>query len=646
MKSTAKLFSILLAAALILSVGLCPAYADDDPTGTITIKNPEKGISGSGGSYFETYSVYTDYYLFRILDLTGQDTSDPADRIYDAVSYTVAEKWEGFFTPAEDPADNPAGVGYLIAEADATAEQKASLNQIYFNGAVFYLNLTESNVAEFANAATRYAITATESVYTFADHYESVDEDAGDEIVIPELPLGYYLIVPWEFTNTFGTEPTEHSQGSIAALTSTVPNATIYPKAGRPTITKADDTISADIGQTVTYTITGKVPNTAGLTSYTYRFEDTMTSGLTYQNDLEITISPAEGEPIDITNNEGVVVSVERKAKWGTLSDYFTVLKVTVPVTDYQEYIGAEIKLVYSAVLNDNAIANNAERGSSRHEVNTVKLYYGHNPDSLALPQTLAEEVYTASIYIYKYTGEMTPDVYISRAEFEALDETEQAFYYVVDNPEEGKEYIKPAGTGTPLPGAKFALMNSEGKYLKYTMGTKQVYDSETVQPIQVPSIQKVSWVTVDGAPTPTTTVVTDAMAGALAAAAKAGTITAVESDAEGRAAFEGIHDDSYRLVEIEAPAGYNRVPAPQIIEVQGIDRDYEGNELGKTENIADVYASMDSSSDAFSSVLNQSGALLPVTGGIGTTLLYTVGGTMTLAAAALLLTRKKRSES
>ncbi len=352
MKSTAKLFSILLAAALILSVGLCPAYADDDPTGSITITNPTPQNNAYHWVNEHDYhaQIFSDYYLYRILDLTGQDTSDPADGTYDAVSYTVAEKWKGFFTPAEDPADNPAGVGFLIAEADATAEQKAELNQILINGALFYLNLTESNVAEFANAATKYALMRQHQYEgrNFPDGGVSPPDislsGAGEPITVEDLPLGYYLVVPEEyFGATFSTDMNEFSSGSIASLTSTVPNATVKIKAARPSIEKTDDAVSADIGQVVHYTITGKVPNTLGYENYLYQIMDSMSYGLTFQDDISVTITypdPETGEPaslqVDFDQEALQSGSCSNSGNWYGLSGD-NGLKVTIPGNNYQD---------------------------------------------------------------------------------------------------------------------------------------------------------------------------------------------------------------------------------------------------------------------------------------------------------------------
>ena len=43
--------------------------------------------------------------------------------------------------------------------------------------------------------------------------------------------------------------------------------------------------------------------------------------------------------------------------------------------------------------------------------------------------------------------------------------------------------------------------------------------------------------------------------------------------------------------------------------------------------------------------VVNHSGAVLPSTGGIGTTIFYVVGGVLVLAAIILLVTKKRMSE-
>ena len=84
-----------------------------------------------------------------------------------------------------------------------------------------------------------------------------------------------------------------------------------------------------------------------------------------------------------------------------------------------------------------------------------------------------------------------------------------------------------------------------------------------------------------------------------------------------GNAVIKGLKAGQYSLVEEVAPNGYNKLTAPKTVTI-GV------NESG----IADVY--------------NFTGAQLPSTGGIGTTIFY-VGGGILIAAAGILLVTKKR---
>lgn len=99
-------------------------------------------------------------------------------------------------------------------------------------------------------------------------------------------------------------------------------------------------------------------------------------------------------------------------------------------------------------------------------------------------------------------------------------------------------------------------------------------------------------------------------------------------TDANGEIEIEGLDSDSYLLREIKAPDGYNKLSAAIEVKVNGAVRDETTNTL--TYSIATT------------EVNNQSGAELPSTGGIGTTIFYIAGGVLVLAAVVLLVTRKR----
>ena len=569
-KSASKLLGIVLIIALVMSMGISSAFAAGE--GSLTVKNSEVG---------------TTYNFYRILDLTGQDTAeDEETELYNAVVYKLNTKWKAFWTTG-------AGASYLVAE------NSGNLATINVDGTIKYINITDSNKVAFTNAAMKYAI--DNSIET-----DSTANGAAEDVSVTGLDLGYYLMIPVDATDE---KVNPLTTGSIASLTSTIPSGDIYVKATKPSIDKVDDVISADIGQTVTYTVTGKMPNTSGTASYVYKLTDTMTEGLTFNKDVVVTIA---GVADPITSQCTIDYTTDTQG--------FT---CTIPVANLQgengANIGKTITLTYTAVVNDNAVERDEDH-------NTVKLTYGRDPNHLEESTPISEEVYTAKIEIYKYTGDLSDAQYAAESAYADATAAAAAGYskYSGGDASADKYWVKPAATGTPLANAQFALMNSEGKYYKYTAAT------ETTP-------AKVEWVEVSGAPTSGTANVTDAQAAALAAAT---TITTKTTTADGAAAFPGIKDGTYYLVEFAAPAGYNRLETPQAVVVTGTDADALNE--NKVENKADATGEFDKANNAKANVLNQTGTVLPSTGGIGTTLFYAIGGVMVLAAVVMLIAKKR----
>lgn len=93
-----------------------------------------------------------------------------------------------------------------------------------------------------------------------------------------------------------------------------------------------------------------------------------------------------------------------------------------------------------------------------------------------------------------------------------------------------------------------------------------------------------------------------------------------------------GLKQGSYTLSETKAPQGYNMATAPTTIDV---DPKYENDDPNEK-----LIGLMDGSG----TVVNNSGAELPSTGGMGTTILYIVGGILVVAAIAFLAVRRRSS--
>lgn len=151
------------------------------------------------------------------------------------------------------------------------------------------------------------------------------------------------------------------------------------------------------------------------------------------------------------------------------------------------------------------------------------------------------------------------------------------------------------------LEGAKFVLQNNQDKYYQYVEATETT--SATV-----------NWV--DD--------VKDA--------------TEVTTDKNGYAEFKGLKDGTYYLVETEAPAGYNLLAERVEVFVNGIKEEITTGTDGATGATVGGYALTTTQA-----VENSTGAILPGTGGIGTTIFY-AAGIILMAGAVFFVVRRKRA--
>ena len=113
--------------------------------------------------------------------------------------------------------------------------------------------------------------------------------------------------------------------------------------------------------------------------------------------------------------------------------------------------------------------------------------------------------------------------------------------------------------------------------------------------------------------------------------------VTIATSDADGKVYFYGLADGEYYAVETKAPAGYNLLQNPIKLLV-GI-AEQNGNESTETAAEGEAVAHPIN----IYPVENRAGAVLPETGGMGTTLLY-VGGSLLLLMAFVSLVAKRKA--
>ena len=110
-----------------------------------------------------------------------------------------------------------------------------------------------------------------------------------------------------------------------------------------------------------------------------------------------------------------------------------------------------------------------------------------------------------------------------------------------------------------------------------------------------------------------------------------------VEVVIAGDIVLNGLDVGTYYLVETEAPAGYNKLDRAIKVEITRNANDLGSNNIGYTSN--GVY---DAVTGGGYQVINKTGGILPSTGGVGTTLFYIAGGALVVAAAVVMVTRKR----
>ena len=316
MKTMRKLFTVLLALAMTLALAVSAFAAD---TGSITITNPQ-------GDH--TYTAY------KIFDVTYSG---------DNYSYTISGT-EAAFNTVKTYADVAANGLNLTAVAN-TNKYNVSI------GAGF-------SAASFAqHLKTNAGSLGTGTAFTKVDNTMKASG----------LALGYYFV--------------SGTSGAVCEL-ATAKDIQIRDKNEVPQIEKSvdDNDGTVEIGQVLTYTITGKVPSTKGYTEFTYQVTDTMTEGLTFNNDVKVAIGGTDvTADATITNNEnGFVASVN--------------------MTKYQDKIDAPVLITYTATVNEKAI-------QSEKETNTATLKYSNNPaDKTSFKESSVEvEVFSFNIVINKY---------------------------------------------------------------------------------------------------------------------------------------------------------------------------------------------------------------------------------------------------
>lgn len=486
MKKMKKMVSLMLAMVMVLAMTVT-AFAEEN-TYSITINNSTEGHT------YEAYQIFTG-------DLS-------ANKVLSNIVW-----------------------GSGVSEAGQTALGNAAAKAETLK--------SEEDAKAFAKEVAPYLTTAAGSANTVTD----------EKYVISGLAAGYYLIKDKDDSVPAGNDSyTEYIIKVVGDVTTT-------PKSDVPEVEKKvkdindstddaktdwQDSADYDIGDSVPFQLKATLAdNVSSYTTYKVVFHDTLSKGLTYNNDAKVYIDGKETDGFTVTStvNAG-----------GTTT-------LTVSCDDVKA-LGAGnssvITVEYTATLNENAVLGSAGNP------NEVYLEYSNNPNK---SETGNNE-----------TGNTPKDVVIVFT------------YKTIVN--------KVDGEGDPLTGAEFTL---------------EKYNKETDK-----------WEA----------------------------ITVVKNDGGTTFTFSGLDDGNYRLTETTTPAGYNTIDPIEFTvtaehdilsdnpALKSLSGKATTGEITFTPNTTDGSLSTD--------VVNKAGSTLPETGGMGTTMLYVIGGILVLVAAVILITRRR----
>ncbi len=561
MKNVKRVASILLALAMLFAMAI-PAFALTEvpvDTGSILIKDNDTVLASQ-----KTFAAH------KILDLKAY-----ADEEGNIVNYDYSV---------------PASLADFYAERyglDKTASDFASkvIASIKKEEDLFAFG---HDILQVVTAAA-FTGTPVENGYKFTG-----------------LPLGYYVIVDTTAQGDF------QKPVSALILDTATPDVEIVVKAEIPPIDKkidednnletTDDLVDANqaaIGDTVTYVITSKVPDMTGFDKYFFIIRDTLSKGLTYNNNLQITIGDKVlTEDVDFTatnvvNEDG---TTDLKVVFHNFIQYNTA-----------EFVDAPVVMTYTAILNKDAEINTTPNP------NEVYLQYSNNPT-------------------VEYEGENEPNPGET-----PIGETEKV---IVETFTTTLEIVKTDPLGNRLAGAEFTITGTTMNIVRVTTETFTEDDNGTHWKLNDGSYTTTDPESlIDGAPVDKTT-----YASLTQKYSKTVNVTYEEKDGEtltitasvgedGTVSFEGLPAGTYTIKEIKAPAGYNI-----------LTEELEVTISWDPETGFSYTGASDEAGVARVAIVNRPGTIIPSTGGMGTTIIYILGGVLALGAVILLITKKRMS--
>lgn len=398
MKFGKKLTGLLIAMLMTLALVPTAAAAEIAETCRVTFLRYGSGFAAMAAEGTTVTPTYDGYQLLTLTVSTKCGKDDDTSHTHNKDCYNYAYDF------------NPTYKSALLEVAGSEIDQTKTGDELRDAFLKYLSGLLGDNLNDFAKAVYK-KITAGSIDATMSNMTSETTSVA----------QGYWLFVD---KTAYSGEDTSYSL--LLLDTNGNSEAIVSPKQSVPKVDKkvsntesnyGDASVTANIGDTVYFQITGTVSSLVReYDQYAYIFHDTLSSGLTYNNDAKVMIDTQ-----NVTNGTtgvtgGFAVTTSGLSDGCNLhvgcDDLFG-LKVnseSVPITK-----DTTVVLTYSATLNENAVV--AGNGNS----NTVKLEYTNNPYGTQTGFTTPDEVkvFTYRFQLVKTTSDNTV---LNGAEFKLYD--------------------------------------------------------------------------------------------------------------------------------------------------------------------------------------------------------------------------------
>lgn len=489
MKHFKRAAAMLLAVVLSLCLAVT-AFAEgtDVPTGTLTVTGSGLYIPDEGAGKGKNVTA------IRMFTARATEAATPNPNTFD--SYALENKWEGFFKQDEIfNAMKTAGATTVSTANDLDSAALSDAAVAYINTLLSETTTTKgTTLVEFAHKAQNWArknsttLSADPSLVTVKAATQDSDEDkTKGTATFTDLTAGYYLVFPEGGSTGKGNRGTDailvnvprNGKNTAAEIKSTFPTVDKQVSNDK---TNYQDNTTAQVGDTVTFKLTAKVPDMADYTAYKFVFHDTLSNGLEFvANSVEVSIASNKITAGDNTYSATYVDGTKK------LTVAFTDLKNVVKSGTDKVATDDEIVVTYKAKITKDAVTTNPA-------TNKAHLEYSNDPSGTGTGTSNPDEskVYTYDINIFKYyKGEGNTETGLANATFKLTSSEESTSTAIELVKEDGAGLVYHVKGDNETGAVSVVTTGADGKITIKGLKAGTYYLHETIAPTGYNKLKK-----------------------------------------------------------------------------------------------------------------------------------------------------------